>query len=97
MHHFHSTFKKLFSGIFTKSAYTENEKLTKNERRELGYYRGPTKGHARMGEKVKEYADEFKEERNVPSSSTNFMNDTSDHSLKRNMTSASPTRPRSST
>ena len=47
-------------------AYTANQALPKNERRDIGYYRGPTKGHDRMGEKVKEYADEFEEERNVP-------------------------------
>ena len=58
---FHSTFKKLFSGLFTKDPYTANEALPKKERRDLGYYRGPTKGHARMGEKVKEYADESRE------------------------------------
>ena len=63
---FHSTFKKLFSEIFTKPAYTANQALPKNERRDIGYYRGPTKGHARMGEKVKEYADEFEEKRSVP-------------------------------
>ena len=63
---FHSTFKKLFSGLFTKEPYTANQALPKKERRDLGYYRGPTKGHARMGEKVKEYADEFKEDWNAP-------------------------------
>ena len=63
---FHSTFKKLFSEIFTKEPYVANQALPKKERRDLGYYRGPTKGHARMGEKVKEYADEFEEKRSVP-------------------------------
>ena len=63
---FHRTFKGLFGEILSKPAYAENEKLPEEARRELGYYRGPTKGHARMGEKVKEYADEFEEEWNAP-------------------------------
>ena len=60
---FHCKFKELFAPIFGKEAYTENQKLDNQLRRDLGYYRGPTKGHARMSEKVREYWAEFQEEK----------------------------------
>ena len=99
---FHSTFTKLFSELFTKEPYTANQALPKEERRDLGYYRGPTKGHARMGEKVKEYADEFKEEWNAPALLCSRVaklitrcETVLEHSLKRRTTSASHTPPAS--
>lgn len=57
---FHDTFHKVFAHILAKKTYAANKTLPKKDRKDLGYYRGPTKGAQRMGEKIKEYIEDEK-------------------------------------
>ena len=51
MTEFHDTFQKVFDPILSKEVYDSSNP-------DIGYYRGPTKGFARMSEKIKDYVKE---------------------------------------
>ena len=52
---FHDTFQhRVFADVLATERYAANQALPKEKRKDLGYYRGPTKGAQRMSEKIRE-------------------------------------------